>query len=212
LTYETTVELLSRLLDGDLTPAERRRAEVLIADDGAAREIYLGLRRVRGALGELAEAEPPGHLGAFIERRVALEAKRSRPWTSADRGLRRFLVEPSMLPALAVLLALAAMIYLLVGGLHRFERAHEPRILRPPPTALRLPAPRQVGGRTFSFAGDRWIEAGVSAEEAARAPRLRVRADEVDAWMGARPELEGLEELGAVVIDLDGEVVEVVFE
>jgi hypothetical protein len=117
-----------------------------------------------------------------------------------------------MLPAFAVLLALAAMIYLLVGGLYRFEKAHQPLVMRPPPGALQVPAPRHVGGRTFSFAGDRWVEAGVSSEEAAQAPRLLVRPDEVDAWTSARPELEGLSELGAVVLELDGEVVEVVFE
>lgn len=212
MTHNATVELLSRFLDDDVTPAERRRAESLIAVDPEARAIYQGLRGVRGALAELGDAEPPGHLGALIERRVALEAERSGLWARVDLGLRRFLVEPAMLPAFAVVLALAAMIYLLASGIDRFDRSQEPRILRPPPESLRLQAPRQIAGRTFRFEGDRWIEEGVSSEAAAHAERQSVSPAEIENWVRARPELAGLPELGAAVLVLDGKVVEVVFE
>lgn len=212
MTHDATVELMSRYLDGDLTPAERRRAENLMTQDAEALEIYEGLRQVRGSLGRLADAVPPPHLGVLVQRRVALEAEESGLWRRVDSRLRRFLVEPTMLPAFAVVLALAAMVYVLASGLERFERAREPVFLRPPPAAVQVPAPRQIGGKTFEFQGDRWIEQGLSGEAAATAPRLLVSKGESDDWKRAHPELAVVPELGAVVLELDGDVVEIVFE
>jgi len=212
VTHDATVELLSRYLDGDLNPTERQQVEDLMKSDAATAEIYEGLRQVRGSLGQLADSAPPAHLGVLVRRRVVLEAEESGLWQRVDARLRRFLVEPAMLPAFAVVLALAAMVYVLASGLDRFERAREPLILRPPPEAVRAPAPKEIGGRTFEFQGDRWIELGVDAELAASAPRVRVRWQESAEWQLAHPDLPGVADLGAVVLDLGGEVVELVFE
>ena len=209
---EATVELLSRYLDGDLEPAERRRAEGLMAEDAEAREIYEGLRRVRGALGQLGEQAPPPHLGVLVQRRVALEAEDSSLWKRVDSRLRRFLVEPAMLPAFAVVIALAAMVYVLAHGLDRFERSREPVILRPDPAVLEEPAPHQIDGRVFEYQGDRWVERGLDGEAAAVAPRVYIGTSEVEGWKLAHPELADVPSLGAVVLRLDGEVVELVFE
>ncbi len=212
MTHEATVELLSRYLDGDLSPGERRRAESLMTQDSEALEIYQGLRQVRGALGQLTDAGPPPHLGALVQRRVTLVAEESGLWRRVDSRLRRFLVEPAMLPAFAVVLALAAMAYVLASGLERFEGAREPVILRPDPATLREPAPRRIDGRTFEFQGDRWIERGLRGESVATAPRLLVVGQQIGDWTRAHPELAAVPELGAVVLDLDGTVVELVFE
>lgn len=213
MSHDTTVELLSRYLDGDLEAAEKRRAESLLQEDARAREIYEGLREVRASLSQMADGAPPAHLGVLVQRRVALEAEQTGLWQRVDARLRRFLVEPGLLPAFAVVLSLVAMVYVLASGVDRFERNREPIILRPSPSAVRAaPGPRELAGRTFDFQGDRWIERGVSGEAAATAPRARVAPDEVEAWIAAHPELAAVPELGAVVLQLDGAVVEIVFE
>ena len=212
MTHDATVELLSRYLDGDLSPGECEKAESLMTDDAGAREIYEGLRQVRGSLGQLADAAVPPHLGVLVQRRVALEAETSGLWQRVDSRLRRFLVEPAMLPAFAVVLALAAMVYVLASGLDRFERAREPVILRPHPDAVRVQGPREIAGRTFELQGDRWIEQGLTSEAAATAPRQSIAISEIDEWAQAHPALAEVAQLGAVVLNLDGSVVELVFE
>ena len=210
--HEVTVELLSRYLDGDLGPAERRHAESLMTEDPEALAIYEGLQQVRGSLGQLADAEPPAHLGVLVRRRVALAAEDSGLWQRVDLRLRRFLVEPAMLPAFAVVLALGAMVYVLASGLDRFERGREPVILRPDPSALQAPVPRQIDGRVFEFQSDLWVEQGLSPEQTEAALRLTIGPSEIAEWRLAHPELAGLPELGAAVLDLDGAIVELIFE
>ena len=113
MTHDATVELLSRYLDGDLGPAEHRKAENLMAEDPEALALYQGLQQVRGSLGQLPEVELPPHLGVLVRRRVALAAEESGLWQRVDARLRRLLVEPAMLPMFAVVLALGAMVYVL---------------------------------------------------------------------------------------------------
>lgn len=210
MTHEATVELLSRYLDGDLSATERERVDVLIESDDAVREIYEGLSRVRGSLAQLAEAAPPSHLGATVQHRVALEAEEAGLWSQVDRGLRRVLA-PATLPVFAVVLALAAMLYVLSHGLARFERPREPLFLPAPPGTVAPAEAVELAGRTLVLRRDRWVESGLEAGEIETAPRRELGAAERDAWIERWPELADAAELGTVVLRLDGEVVELVF-
>lgn len=210
MTHQATVELLSRFLDGDVNPDERRRVEALIDSDGEAREIYEGLSRVRGSLGQLQEAAPPTHLGLLVQRRIALEAESTGVWHQVDRRLRQWLLEPILLPAFAVVLALAAMFYVLANGLARSER-HEPLFLSAPPP-LQAPEAMRVDGREFVLTEAGWVDAAVSAEDGELARTLVVPAPEVDQWIVENPELVALVEMGTVVLERDGEIVRLVFE
>ncbi len=203
-----TLELLSRFLDGDVDEAERRRAEELLESDDEARRIYDGLTRVRGQLAALPETEAPPHLGALVRQRVASETLETTVWNRLERQIRRWLFDPSFLPAFAVLVALAAMIYVLAQGLARVEQAHEPLILSAP-EGTEFPQDRTaIGAREFVREDDRWIEVGLtSADDPARV----LAGEELEAWLADRPELEGLRELGQVVLTADDTVVRLDF-
>jgi hypothetical protein len=209
--HEATVELLSRYLDGDLAPPERRRVGSWIEEDAEVRELYEGLRRVRGSLAQLADAAPPSHLGATIQSRVALETEEAGVWTQVDRGLRRVLA-PATLPVFAVVLALAAMLYVLSHGLARFEQPREPLFLPAPPGTVAPVEAVEVGGRTLILRRDRWVESGLEADEIEGAARLEISAAARGDWVAARPQLAAAAELGTVLLRLDGEVVELVFQ
>ncbi|MCZ6508189.1 MAG: hypothetical protein O7A04_09130 [Acidobacteria bacterium] len=211
MTHEATVELLSRLLDGDVSAVERERIEERIETDAETREIYEGLRRVRSSLGQLADAAPPAYLGALVHRRVALEAEKVGLRSRLERRL-HWLLPPMLLPAFAVVLALAAMFYLLANGLARYERAHEPLILSAPPGSARGPEVVEIDSRVFVREGSRWLESDLTPAAVATARQRRVRPDEIAEWARSRPRLAALAELGVVVVELDGEIVELVFE
>ncbi len=205
MNHEATVELLSRFLDGEVTPKERVRVEEWLENDRDVREIYEGLSRVRGSLRQLADAAPPAHLGALVQRRVALEAEASGLWSQVDRRLRSWPVGPAVLGPFAVILALAAMLYVFSNGLARFERAREP-------VFVPVPAARVVAGRQLLRQEGRWVESGLDAARVAAARPRAVGAAELDDWARQRRELAPLAELGTVVLELDGEVVMLVFE
>jgi anti-sigma factor RsiW len=208
---EATVELLSRYLDGDLSAAEHQRVDAWIEADEKVREIYDGLSRVRGSLARLADAAPPSHLDVTVQRRVALEIERTGLWSQVDRGL-RWALAPATLPVFAVILALAAMLYVLANGLARFERPREPLFLPAPPGTVAAPESLEVAGRVLTLRRDRWVESGLEPAEIEAARRVEVGAAERPEWIGRRPELAPAAELGTVLLRLDGEVVELVFE
>ncbi len=203
--HEATVELLSRFLDGEVTPAERSRVEEWLESDRGVREIYEGLSRVRGSLKQLSDAAPPAHLGVLVQRRVALETEASSLWARVERGLQSWPVVPRVLGPFAIILALAAMVYVLANGLARFERAREP-------VFVAVPAARIVAGRELIRQGGRWVESGLDGAAVAGAKTRIVGPLERAEWTGRRAELAPLAELGTVVLELDGEVVTLVFE
>lgn len=209
MSHQATVELLSRYLDGQLAGAERTRVEELIAADGEARRIYEGLGQVRGSLQQLANAAPPFHLAALVERRVALAAEESGLWHRVGR-LRGWLFDSPVLPSLAVVLALGGMLYTLAYGLERLERGREPIILSAPPGVVE-PELIAVARRTLRREESRWVESRLGSSEVGSAPRFEFSAAETSAWLARHPELVELRALGAVVLELDGEVVELVF-
>ncbi|MDH3522687.1 MAG: zf-HC2 domain-containing protein [Acidobacteriota bacterium] len=205
MNHEATVELLSRFLDGEVTPGERQRVEEWLAESHEVREIYEGLGRVRGSLGRLAETAPPAHLGELVRRRVALEGEATGLWGRVEGRLRSWTAGPGLLTPFAVVLALAAMLYVLANGLARFERAREPVYVTAPDTRI-------VAGRQLSRHGGRWVEAGLDPARLDEAARIVVAAADAAEWARQRPELAPLVELGTVVVELDGEVVVLVFE
>jgi anti-sigma factor RsiW len=203
--HEATVELLSRFLDGEVTPREHATVEEWLENDHGVREIYEGLSRVRGSLRLLADAAAPAHLGALVQRRVALETEESGLWSRVERRLRIWPVGPAVLTPFAVILALAAMLYVFANGLARFERAREP-------VFVAVPEVRVVAGRQLLRHGGRWVESGLEAARVSAARSIVFNARERAEWTRQRPDLEPLAELGAVVIELDGEVVVLVFD
>ncbi len=201
-----TLELLSRFLDGDVDEPERVRAESLLQEDAEARRLYEGLARVRGRLADLPEVTAPAHLGALVQQRLAVEADEVTVWGRLDRQLRRWLLDPSFLPAFAVLLALAAMIYALSFGIARFERDSGPVILSAPEAVTapegRAPArSRALASREFVRRGELWVEAGLVPA----APDLPVLSGaELEEWLTGHRELAALEPLGVVIVEVEG--------
>lgn len=202
-----TLELLSRFLDGELTPSERRRVERLLEDDADAQRLLEGLSRVRSGLSSLPELEVPPHLGAVVRRGVVAETEERTVWQRLDRQLKRWSIDPSFLPALAVIVAVGTMLYLLAQGTARIERDGGPLILSAPPGAELPIETTAAAGRELRREGELWIEIGADTT----APARVLRGTELDGWLAARPELAELRPLGVVVIEVDGEVVRLDF-
>lgn len=202
---EATVELLSRFLDGEVTPKERARVVDWLENDRGVREIYEGLSRVRGSLKQLADTPAPAHLGVLVQRRVALETETSNLWSRVDRRLRSWPLGPAILTPFTVVLALAAMLYVLANGLARFERAREP-------VFVAVPEVRVVAGRQLLRHGDRWVESGLDVASVAAAETTMVGDVEWAEWTRRGWDMVAFVELGTVVLELDGEVVILVFE
>lgn len=115
---EATLELLSRHLDGDLTPLERGLLEGRLATEPALAAELAGLERVRDGLRALASRDhPPADLDAALE-----PLRRSAPPTLGLRPAYRWL-------ALAATLLVGATVTFRVA-----QRAPAPRAESPTPT------------------------------------------------------------------------------
>lgn len=80
---DAIIEMLSRYIDGDLTPAEEQDIVRLLAADAVVRSKFEGLQKLRSSLSLLAENEEvPSDLDALVEplRRGRPDAVAARPW------------------------------------------------------------------------------------------------------------------------------------
>ncbi len=83
--------LLLELLDGSASPAERARAEALLASDAAARARHAELAELFRRLGAVAPAEPP----ADLRERVLREIRQEPASRAAHPGTARRPLSPS---------------------------------------------------------------------------------------------------------------------
>lgn len=145
---ETTIELLSRHLDGDLSPSEERELMGRLEDDGSLAAQLEAMRRVRASIASLAANEHvPGELDSVLE-----PLQGSRPEPLSVRPWARWLAT-----AAAVVLGLTVIIEVNrrdpgpdIGSIARRankgpSHPQEPFALAPLPTSS-LPAEEQPLG------------------------------------------------------------------
>lgn len=212
---ETTTELLSRFLDGDLEVGDEARVEGLLASSEEARRELEGMRRVRRALRAVAEGDgPPDKLDRLLE-----PLRRTVP------------TRPAVRPAFGWLAA-AASVLLAVGVAFQVARhdtappaatgppprpapqaAPAPEVA-PPPTAARRRDPGELVGAADRFLATPVPQPAVPApppvdavgplprspasEELDRAPS-RARPITVEGVFA--PEPEGLDQEGTAAED-----------
>lgn len=190
-----TPEALSSLIDGELPGAERQRVSDHVEGCPSCRARLASMRRVVATLRGLERTAPPPTLALHVERRVALEGRSVSPVERFEERLRRLPLQPSLATFFALVLALAAILYLFAHGVDRAGRRGVP-IVVPPPEAARAWQPgsgegalAEAGGRQFALVRGAWVEAGLSPGAEARriatgSPEgLALLADEP--WLGA---------------------------
>ena len=128
-------------------------------------------------------------------------------------GLGVMMAQPSMLPTFALVVALAAIVYLFAYGLERHQRRGVPVVLEPPAGTVgqELAENREIEGRVFAPREGGWREVG----SAGATPTLVVdlsTPEDAARWLELHPELErlGRELEGRVVLRLEDEWVEVI--
>jgi hypothetical protein len=148
-----------------------------------------------------------------VEQYIRLEAGRQGLVEKVERRLGVLMAQPSMLPTFALVVALAAIVYLYAYGLERHQQRGVPVIFEPPAGNVgRDPAPsREVAGRVFALHEGGWRETGSAG--AVPTVVLDLTTPEGAArWIERYPELEQLSrELdGRVVVRLEEEWIEVI--
>lgn len=209
MTGHIPLERLSSYLDAELSSAEASALERHLEGCADCQDTLRGLRRVIGELRTLERAAPPSVLAQQVERRLALE----RP----PRGLverlearlgRRSRVDSGLGLGFALVLALAAILYLFADALDRWEQGQVP-IVFPGATATDAEsgAVREAGGRTFRLRDGLWVQDGAG-------DATRTLEPDGPAGRALRRELPWLDDLlegsrGVVVLLEDGESVAV---
>lgn len=213
MTQHSTVEQLSIYLDDRLDEPERRRLEGHLAECEECRRRLAGMRRVVQGLERLDRTAPPPQLAHQVEQRILLEGGRQGLLERVERRLDVMMAQPSILPIFALVIALAAIVYLFAYGLERHQQRGVPVILEPPAGSVRQePAQsREVGGREFTRREGGWQESGSAGTNPALVLDLTT-PEAAAGWIERYPELGQLSrELdGRVVLRLDEEWVEVI--
>jgi hypothetical protein len=222
MSSHATAESLSLYLDAALSSAERRQLEAHVETCPACRQRLDGLRRVVTALGELPTAAPPGDMAARVGREIDLRGRR-RSWGRLREGRPPWPLAglpPLHIPA--VVLALAAIVYLFVLGVE-MRRDRPTRIVLPgaastiiepsaeevPPTTVLNGGQRLylLGGR-FHRADGVWVEEGLGE----RLPDARVALQPPVTAAVSDPAVAQIAALGAPLrLRVGDEVVEIAF-
>lgn len=215
MSRHATVEKLSEYLDDELTAAERGRVESHLEECGACRDHLAGLRRVVGRLEVLRRAAPPAHLGQQIEHRVRLETRRPRFQETLERGLDFFGSQSTLAPAFALVVALAAILYMFSWGVERYREPGTQIVIETPSGRAAAgevaeATTRRLGGRDFERLAGAWVERGSESEPVAE--RLDLSALDAATLGREHPGLAPFAALGGVVrLRRDGVLLEVVF-
>jgi len=213
MTHHSSVEQLSIYLDDRLDDSERRRLEGHLADCEECRRRLAGMRHVVRGLERLERTAPPPHLAQQVGQEIRLEVGRQGFVERVEHRLGALMAQPSMLPTFALVVALAAIVYLFAYGLERHQNRGVPVILEPPVGSVgqEVAQSREVEGRVFAPQEAGWREQG----SAGVIPTLVLdltTAVGAARWVERYPELERLSrELdGRVVLRLEEEWVEVI--
>lgn len=214
MSAHVSTERLSLYLDAALEPAVRRSLEDHLAGCPDCRHRLAGLERVVAGLARLPAGEPPADLAARVGRAIDLDRERGS-WF--DLHLPRPLAGMGSLHLFALVLALAAIVYLFALGVERGSQ-RTTRIVLPGATAgLETPdgaaaraadpaAPRpdrrRLLGGLFQQVEGVWVEVGLGR----RPPDERIVLRR-PLGPDAVPELESLPSPLRFVVD--GRVVEV---
>lgn len=213
MSQHSSVEQLSDYLDERLDEPGRLRLEEHLAQCRECRQRLAGMRRVVQGLERLERTAPPPYLAQQVEQQIRLEVGSEGLVEKVERRLGMLMAQPSMLPTFALVVALAAIVYLFAYGLERHQGRGIPVVLEPPAVDVGQEAPenRVIGGRVFARHQGGWREMG----SAGAAPTMTVDLSTPAAaaeWLERHPELELLSrELdGRVVLRLEDEWVEVI--
>lgn len=205
MTRHSSVEELSIYLDDRLAEPELRRLESHLAECEDCRRRLEGMRRVVRGLERLERTAPPPQLTHQVEQQVRFEVGRERFLDKVERRLGVMTAQPSILPIFALVVALAAIVYLFAYGLERHQQRGVPVILEPPP------ASRQIEDRVFEYRGGAWRQVGSEGADPTRVLDLTTEEGFAE-WSQRYPTLELLDDQleGSVVVSLDGDWVEVI--
>lgn len=203
------VEQLSGYLDRAIDEEERRRIERHLAACPACRSRLEGLERVVRQVEALGRTSPPVGFERQLRWRLRAE-QRHRSWFERlEGGLRENPVPPSLFVGFAVVLALAAILYLFSSGVAWRAESPGTRIVMPGGAAVEEEGVVEAAGRRFRREGGGWRQVGIAGP-----PTTVVDPDGPAGrrLLAAHPELGDLARLGgAVVVQVDGGVLEIGF-
>ncbi len=115
------IELLSSYLDEEVTVKQLRLVENHLEECARCKRTLEGLRVVAVGVRRLESVEPPPTLGIAMERRLRLAALEDVRGPDLEGKMKRWLGQPVLAPAFAVVLALGAILYLFSYGLAQRE-------------------------------------------------------------------------------------------
>jgi anti-sigma factor RsiW len=197
MTAHPEVEILSTYLDRELSRPERCQVEEHLERCEDCRQRLSSLQRVVGDLQALERLAPPPHLGAHLHRLASLEASQPTLIQRLEHRASRFILQPSIAPIFAIVMALILIIYLLSWGLHRQATGRIPVHLEPEGTRIEsteVESPRQIAGRAFRLDDGVWVEEGLGDETAVET--MSSSDPRVQSWLAATPELQEIAALG----------------
>lgn len=163
MTRHATVEQLSGYVDLALDAPERRSLETHLEACPECRSRLAGLRRVATRLGAMPMAVPPLHLATHVERRIDLAAGHRGLAERVEAHLQRLPLQPLLLPAFAIVIALAAILFLFSQEVARREGG-DARQSSAPAVESRLEPARLIGGRLFARGEGVWVERGLDED------------------------------------------------
>lgn len=207
MTRHATVEVLSSYLDSELENEELRSVEDHLEECDDCRARLSGLRSVVDALHRLERQQPPRAFGGDFYRRLADDRKTPRLRRAMERLLERNALHSAVLIGFAVIIALAAIGYMLSQALDMQQNRGETRVILVPPGIDETGGPvegsvRAAAGRRFELEDGRWW-----AEDVDRSQPVDLHIDpsteEGALWLAQRPELIELNDLGGPVVLLD---------
>lgn len=213
MTSHATLERLSSYIDSELSDRRLREVEEHLEACPECRRRLAGLERVVERLGSLEPGLPPAHMARGISAAVARHETGTTPLGLLEQGADRLRLRPPLLPIFALVIALAAIVFLFARGVERRQLQGTRFVV---PAASHEPAPdaaaaesRVAAGRRFDRVGSVWLERGLAEPPTSR---LRYPSPEAELRLSG---VDGLDELaglgGTVRFELGGEAVEVEF-